>query len=126
VTTTGTTVDGDRESLVEFGRRLRKARIRAGYSSLTDFARLIGATKQGVTLWERGQRQPSFETVWRLEVLLRTTPGDFVALTHPQYSQARPVTAEQAIEHDRDLGDDFRESLLGVLAAYRRSQAPPS
>jgi transcriptional regulator with XRE-family HTH domain len=106
------------DSTSEFGRRLRLARQNKGYAALTDFAREVGVSKQAVTLWERGQRTPSYVTVWRLELLLDVTPGSLLGLAYPGVPEPEPDLVS-AILNTSDLTVEQREGLLGVLRAYR-------
>lgn len=111
-------------ALSEFGRRLRLARLDSGYS-LAEFAQLIGVSKQAVTLWERNERVPAFETVWRIEVLLRQPVRSLVTLAYPHVEGLPPVDVQQAIQAASDLTIEQREGLLGVLRAYRGTHGPP-
>lgn len=71
--------------LTEFGKRLRAARINAGYTSAEKLARAIvdagySCTGSGVTAWERGDQ--GVETPDKLETLeqLVGTNGELAAL----------------------------------------------
>ena len=48
--------------MVQFGDRLRTLRTEKGLSQM-DFAKQIRISKSSVNMYERGEREPSFETL---------------------------------------------------------------
>ena len=44
-----------------FGKRLREARLRLGYSTARDFAASLGELESTVSMWERGERLPRLD-----------------------------------------------------------------
>src|SRR5215510_5154381 len=98
------------------------ARTAQGYA-LSDFAELLGVSKQAVTLWERGQRTPPPVTVFRLESLLDLAPHSLAELAYPGVRYTDAIDLDQAIMAAPDLTIAQREGLLGVLRAYRAAGA---
>jgi transcriptional regulator with XRE-family HTH domain len=61
-----------------FGKRLKAARIRAGYSSAQSFAHVLGLEPPAYRKYERGAAEPNFETLTRICELLHVTPNDLL------------------------------------------------
>lgn len=60
----------DREA---FGDRLRRKRIKEGYSKLDDFAKVVHCQKSAISRWETGQNEPDYQTLVRIAKALNTT-----------------------------------------------------
>lgn len=61
-----------------FGKRLRLARERAGYTSAQRFAEVLGLEPHTYRHYERGESEPNFETFTRMCELLDVTPNDLL------------------------------------------------
>lgn len=64
--------------LKTFGKRLKAARIRAGYESAQSFAHVLGIEPPAYRKYERGAAEPNFETLTRICELLNITPNDLL------------------------------------------------
>jgi transcriptional regulator with XRE-family HTH domain len=64
--------------LKTFGKRLKTARIRAGYQSAQSFAHILGIEPPAYRKYERGAAEPNFETLTRICELLNITPNDLL------------------------------------------------
>ena len=62
----------------DFGERLRRARIDAGYEHASDFASALGVEAATYRYWERGQSAPHLLTLTRICHLLRLEPNDLL------------------------------------------------
>ena len=60
------------------GEAIRKARKEKGYSQdvLSSFA---GIARTHLTMIESGDKQPNFETIWKIAVALNMKPSELVA-----------------------------------------------
>lgn len=65
---------------VEIGQRLRDIRVGAG-ATLRDVAKMIGRSKQAISLWESGEREPRVGDVARY---LRALSSPWAALDEPR------------------------------------------
>lgn len=55
----------------DFGRRLRAARITAGYEDAADFARDLGVEPPRYRKWERGQSMPPLDYLAAIHAMTR-------------------------------------------------------
>jgi transcriptional regulator with XRE-family HTH domain len=81
-----------RRILRVFGKRLREARIKAGYKSAQQFAYALGIEPATYRFYERGQSQPNFEVLTRICELLEVGPQDLL----PEADHARRPSASHA------------------------------
>jgi transcriptional regulator with XRE-family HTH domain len=58
-----------------FAQRLKQARETAGYVSAQSFAGALGVEPHAYRMYERGQREPPFETLERICSLLDIEPN---------------------------------------------------
>lgn len=73
-----------------FGRVLRERRLAAGLTQ-EKLALEAGVDRTFVSLLERGGRQPTLATLWRLAEALRVAPSDLIgAIEKAQKSCRRP------------------------------------
>ena len=57
----------------EFGRRLRMARVAAGFATGRAFAEALGEHEDTVNTWELGKRYPAVATLHRVTTMLKVT-----------------------------------------------------
>lgn len=78
--------EGERhaEILREFARRLRAARIAAGYTSAQLFAFALGVEPHTYRAWERGEHEPDLTTLQRLCLILRVSANDLLPVDEQQ------------------------------------------
>jgi transcriptional regulator with XRE-family HTH domain len=109
---------------VAFGRELRLAREQAQLSP-RELAERMDCTREALRLWEAGQRVPSVDTVWRLELAVQLPKGSLMRLVHPEMLTApyQVTPLERAIIADTSLTEAQRRSLGAVLAAFREANA---
>ena len=77
-----------RRILRVFGKRLREARVRAGYRSAQQFAYALGIEPATYRYYERGKSQPNFEVLTRICELLKVGPQDLL----PEANHAKRPT----------------------------------
>lgn len=75
------------EAAVEFGRRLRLARVAIGLSQMA-LAERCGLHFTYISSVERGQRNVSLETIVRLAQAVSTDPGELVQGLEPTSSMS--------------------------------------
>ena len=56
-----------------FGRRLRMARVAAGFTTGRAFAEALGEHEDTVNTWELGKRYPAVATLQRITTMLKVT-----------------------------------------------------
>lgn len=72
------------------GGAIRKARIERGLSQdvLSGFA---GIARTHLTMIENGDKQPNFETIWRIAVALDMKPSELVARIEQETNKGVPL-----------------------------------
>lgn len=68
------------EIMTTFARRLKQARIAAGYDSAQGFAAVLGLKPHTYRKYERGHAEMSYDVLIRTCALLRITPNDLFPL----------------------------------------------
>lgn len=63
-----------------FGKRLKAARIAAGYSSAQQFAHVLGLEPHTYRKYERGQSEMNYDVLTRTCELLKVTPNDLLPI----------------------------------------------
>lgn len=69
--------------MLDFGKRLKQARIDAGYKTAADFAFVLGVEPPAYRHWERGRSKPDITTLARICRLLKVDANYFF-LTMPR------------------------------------------
>ena len=69
-----------------FGKILREYRTKAGYSQ-EGLADLAGCDRTFIGMLERGQRQPTLDTLFRIATALEVSPATLVARTSTELTK---------------------------------------
>lgn len=69
-----------------FGKVLREQRLKAGYSQ-EGLADAAGCDRTFIGMLERGQRQPTLETLFKIAKALDVAPAGLIARTSSEYRQ---------------------------------------
>jgi transcriptional regulator with XRE-family HTH domain len=108
------------------GSRLRQLRLLRGVDR-QDLARTLGVSVSRLEAFEEGRERISAETMRQLSRILQAPPTEFYdGLAQRIHAVAKPVTAEEAAEQEKQLIADFarirdaksREVVLALVAAY--------
>lgn len=76
----------------DFAKRLKQARLEAGYEHANQFAQAMGEEEHTYRAWERGQYLPDIPKMARLCQLLNLEPNELVPLAVAKKNQANPST----------------------------------
>lgn len=87
------------EELVKkaLAKRLKTARIAAGYRFANEFARILRVEEHTYRSWERGQHLPDIPTMTRICRLLKVAPNDLMPL-----AVRRPNPSDDGGDGDRN------------------------
>ncbi len=80
----------------DLGERIQKARKNKGYSQET-LANLFGISRQAIQKWEKGENEPSIDSVKRLAQLLDV---DFTYLLTGEINVSKSVSA---IDNEKEI-----------------------
>lgn len=73
-----------------FAKRLKAARVRAGYKSAQTFAFAAGLEPHAYRKYERGEAEPHFDTLVRMCELLRITADELLPVNVEASSKPEP------------------------------------
>lgn len=74
----------------DFAKRLKQARLEAGYKFANQFAQAMGEEEHTYRAWERGQYLPDIPKMARLCQLLSLEPNELVPLAVAKKNGSRP------------------------------------
>ena len=101
----------------DFGRRLRAARVAAGFATARQFAHALDLAENRYTRYERGETEPALGTIARMCRVLRVTPDQLLGFVDSEDIAAsmRAGFADAPPEVSASHGDDAR-----LIAGRRR------
>jgi transcriptional regulator with XRE-family HTH domain len=73
-----------------FGRRLKRARMAAGYASAQQFAGVLGLEPHSYRKYERGQAEPNFENLVRICETLNVSLDELIPIERRQPPSGGP------------------------------------
>ena len=101
--------------------RIKEARKAKGLT-LKELGDRIGASESAVSLYERGRREPSFQTLLMLAEELDTTVG-YLLGEEQKTAPALTGTEKQLLDIFKQLDDADNQFVYTLLAICRRSTA---
>lgn len=103
-------------TLPALGSLLRQIREARGLSQ-SALGRAVGVDHSLVSRWERGQRQPSLDTLRHLAVMLRLTAGERLALAMAALGSGDPAPRYASFDHGEVTVSCGRNHLRLFVAA---------
>lgn len=79
------------QMMKSFGRKLRNARLREGYTSAEAFATMLDINPPTYRTYERGEAEPGFANLLRICSALKITPNDLLPV--PRQAEQTQKTA---------------------------------